>query len=112
MPACANRACRPHQISSVSQQQGRGGSLTFTSQHGTVSASTLPVVSVDGVQTKAPEPPLAPASGPYRPGTAQETDVFTKIERLAELQKKGILSSEEFAAKKSGASLPAVNDCP
>jgi hypothetical protein len=90
-----------HQISGVSQQQGRGGSLTLTSQHGTVSVSTLPVVSVDGVQTKAPEPRVAPASEPYRPDSAQETDLFAKIERLAELHKKGILSSEEFTAKKA-----------
>jgi hypothetical protein len=90
-----------HQISGVSQQQGRGGSLTLTSQHGTVSVSTLPVVSVDGVQTKAPESRVAPASEPYRPDSAQEADLFTKIERLAELHKKGILSSEEFAAKKA-----------
>ncbi len=41
-----------HQISGVSQQQGRGGSLTLTSQRGTVSVSTLPVVSVDGVQPR------------------------------------------------------------
>jgi hypothetical protein len=90
-----------HQISGVSQQQGRGGSLTLTSQHGTVSVSTLPVVSAEGVQTKAPEPSVAPASEPYRPNSAQETDLFAKIERLAELHKKGILSSEEFAAKKA-----------
>ena len=90
-----------HRISGVSQQQGRGGSLTLTSQLGTVSVSTLPVVSVDGVQTKAPEPRVAPASEPYRPDSAQETDLFAKIERLAELHKKGILSSEEFAAKKA-----------
>ena len=37
-----------HQISGVSQQQGSGGSLTFTSQYGTVSVSSLPIVSVDG----------------------------------------------------------------
>ena len=90
-----------HQISGVSQQQGHGGSLTLTSQHGTVSISALPVVSVDGVQTKAPEPSVAPASEPYRPDSAQEMDMFAKIERLAELHKKGILSSEEFAAKKA-----------
>ena len=90
-----------HQISGVSQQQGRGGSLTLTSQHGTVSVSTLPAVSVDGVQTKAAEPRVAPASDSYRPDTTQETDLFAKIERLAELQKKGIISSEEFAAKKA-----------
>ena len=88
-----------HQISGVSQQQGRGGSLTLTSQHGTVSVSTLPVV--DGLQTKAPEPRVAPVSEPHRPDSAQETDLFAKIERLAELHKKGILSSEEFAAKKA-----------
>ena len=83
-----------HQISGVSQQQGRGGSLTLTSQRGTVSVSTLPVVSVDGART-------APVSEPYRSDSAQETDLFAKIERLAELHKKGILSSEEFAAKKA-----------
>jgi hypothetical protein len=91
-----------HQISGVSQQQGRGGSLTLTSQHGTVSVSTLPTVSVDGVQTKPPEPQVTrPASEPPRPDSAQEADLFAKIERLAELHKKGILSSEEFAAKKA-----------
>src|SRR5271168_4486436 len=37
-----------HQISGVSQQQGSAGSLTFTSQYGTVSVSSLPIVSVDG----------------------------------------------------------------
>ena len=90
-----------HQISGVSQQQGRGGSLTLTSQHGTVSVSTLPVVAVDGLQSKAPEPRMAPASEPHRPDSAPETDIFAKIERLADLHKKGILSSEEFTAKKA-----------
>ena len=90
-----------HHISGVSQQQGRGGSLTLTSQHGTVSISTLPVVSAEGVQTKAPEPSVAPASEPYRSDGAQQMDLFAKIERLAELHEKGILSSEEFAAKKA-----------
>ena len=90
-----------HQISGVSQQQGHGGSVTLTSQHGTVGISTLPVVSVDGVQTKAPEPSVVPTGEPYRPDSAPEMDLFAKIERLAELHKKGILSSEEFAAKKA-----------
>src|SRR5258708_39088999 len=69
-----------HQISGVSQQQGRGGSLTLASEHGTVIVSTLPVVSADGGPTKAPEPQAAPASEPYRPESAQETDLLTKIE--------------------------------
>jgi hypothetical protein len=90
-----------HQISGVSQQQGRGGSLTLTSQHGTISVSTLPVVSVDGLRTRMPEPQVAPASESVRRDGVQETDIFAKIERLAELHGKGILSSEEFAAKKA-----------
>ena len=44
---------------------------------------------------------MAPAGEPHRPDPVQETDLFVKIERLAELHKKGILSSEEFAAKKA-----------
>jgi hypothetical protein len=90
-----------HQISGVSQQQGRGGSLTLTSQHGTVGVSTLPVVAADGLHTKAPEPRATPTSEPHRPDAGQDTDIFTKIERLAELHNKGILSPEEFAAKKA-----------
>jgi hypothetical protein len=66
-----------------------------------VSISTLPVVSIDGLQTNAPEPRMEPASEPHRPDSAQETDLFAKIERLADLHKKGILSSEEFTAKKA-----------
>jgi hypothetical protein len=92
-----------HQIGGVSQQQGSGGSLTFTSQYGTVSVATLPIVSVDGVprDVPAPAPAPMPLPEPTHAATAQETDIFAKIERLADLQKKGILSSEEFAAKKA-----------
>jgi hypothetical protein len=94
-----------HQIGGVSQQQGSGGSLTFTSQYGTVSVANLPVVSVDGVPSNAPEPHAAPAPvqppEPYRAEATQESDIFVKIERLADLRQKGILSPEEFAAKKA-----------
>ena len=91
-----------HQIGGVSQQQGSGGSLTFTSQHGTLSVAKLPVVSADGVQADVPTPRATPAPEPLRPpDSAQETDIFTKIERLAELHKKGILSADEFTAKKT-----------
>ena len=94
-----------HEISGVSQQQGSGGSLILTSQHGTVSVSSLPIVSVDGAPGNAPEPGRPPASPPKmepdRAKTAQEIDIFAKIERLADLQQKGIVSPEEFAAKKA-----------
>jgi hypothetical protein len=50
----------------------------------------------------APERRRPPASPePHHAETAQEIDIFAKIERLAELQQKGILSPEEFAAKKA-----------
>jgi hypothetical protein len=92
-----------HRIGGVSQQQGSGGSLTFISQYGTVSLSDLPVVSVDGVQSHAGQPrqPATPLPERHRAENSQETDIFAKIERLADLHQKGILSSEEFSAKKA-----------
>jgi hypothetical protein len=100
-----------HQIGGVSQQQGNGGSLTFTSQYGTVSVAILPILSVDGIPREVPAPTQQPTSSELptpaqqpassHAATVQEADIFAKIERLADLQKKGILSSEEFAAKKA-----------
>jgi hypothetical protein len=89
-----------NQIGGVSQQQGSGGSLTFTSQYGTIPVASLPVISVDGMLQNAPEP-RAPQPDPPRTETAQEADIFAKIERLADLQQKGILSQEEYASKKA-----------
>jgi hypothetical protein len=93
-----------HQIGGVSQQQGAGASLTFTSQYGTVPVASLPVVSIDGAAQNAPAQKAAPTATPAeqsRDETAQEMDIFAKIERLAELERKGLLSQEEFTAKKS-----------
>lgn len=57
-----------HQIGGFSQQQGIGGSITFTSQFGTVNLSTLPVVSRDGVkQQPTPQSSAAPAHAVYVP---------------------------------------------
>jgi hypothetical protein len=94
-----------HQIGGVSQQQGGGSSLTFTSQYGTVSVASLPIISVDGVARSAPGPAPAPApaaaSAPQSGGTVEETDIFAKIERLADLHRKGVLSEQEFSTKKA-----------
>jgi hypothetical protein len=53
----------------------------------------------------APEPRLAPAPVPQpepsRAENAQGSDIFAKIERLADLHQKGTLSPEEFATKKA-----------
>ncbi|CAL1240035.1 SHOCT domain-containing protein [Candidatus Methylocalor cossyra] len=75
-----------HRISGIAQQQqGSGASLSFASQHGPVPLDQLPRVGGD------PTAPPAPA----------ETDPYAALERLAELQRKGILSDEEFAQKKA-----------
>lgn len=60
-----------HQIGGFSQQQGLGGSITFTSQFGTVNLSTLPVVSRNGVAQ-----PAAPAPAPFvQPSVVVEANV-------------------------------------
>ena len=94
-----------HQIGGFSQQQGAGGSLTFSSQYGLVEVARLPVVSVDGAPPPAPPaerpaPPVPPDGKPAPPGGG-EGDLFALIERLADLRAQGILSAEEFAAKKT-----------
>ena len=112
-----------HQIGGFSQQQSYGGTLSFNSQYGLIDVASLPVISVDGVTSNAPmnvsvnasmnapqNLPMntqAPSSmqngsgfgGNAPSGTTQ--DVFATIERLADLRAKGILSDEEFAAKKA-----------
>lgn len=91
-----------HRIGGVSQQQGGSTSVTFTSQHGTVDLANLPVVSgVDVGSGTAQKAHKSPQTGLDTPASGQETDIFSKIERLAELKQKGILSEEEFAAKKA-----------
>ncbi len=95
-----------HQIGGFSQQQGYGGSLTFSSQYGLVEVNRLPVLSVDGqppwpsAPVTAPNPP-PPATLADEPARSSEHDLFALIERLADLHAKGILSTEEFAAKKT-----------
>jgi hypothetical protein len=95
-----------HQIGGVSQQQGAGTSLSFSSQYGTVDVWSLPIVS--GTQTNINPP--ADSTGSVMPSSptqsnvatpAQDTDILSTLERLAELKEKGIITEEEFAAKKA-----------
>jgi len=105
-----------HQISGFSQQQSSDASLTFTSQHGVVRVADLPRVDAAGgaaPRSAAPAPPaasapapppavaLAPPPTPAAAAKATDDEIFDRIERLAELKQKGILTEEEFAAKKA-----------
>jgi hypothetical protein len=95
-----------NQIGGVSQQQGGNDSMTFSSQYGTINVSSLPVISINGYQQQpAQQSFIAPAqqfneAPAYSASSAQEGDVFAKIERLADLFKKGILTEQEFSNKK------------
>jgi len=95
-----------HQVSGVSQQQGPGSTVTFTSQHGVVEIASLPMIASGRLGSQGEEswaPQATAAASPPKPGmpAAQATDIFATLERLAELRHKGILSEEEFAAKKA-----------
>ena len=97
-----------HQIGGFSQQQGSGGSITFSSQYGTVNLSLLPVVMRNGQQVmQAPAPsPMAQSSNfsPSPPpvgNASNSSDVIAALEKLGDLKAKGILTDDEFAQKKA-----------
>ena len=102
-----------HQIGGISQQQGYGGSLSFNSQYGLIDINRLPILSIDGQLqatpaapvAAAPQPPLASDFGTLQPPPARpiagESDIFTLIERLAELHQRGLLSDQEYGSKKT-----------
>ncbi len=96
-----------HQIGGFSQQQGAGGSITFSSQYGTVILSQLPAISRNG-QPLAPTPP--PPSVSSQPSYSQQDnsalpnnsgDVIAALEKLGDLKAKGILTDSEFSEKKA-----------
>jgi hypothetical protein len=106
-----------HNIGGVQQQQGGpSGSLSFSSQFGTFTVDSLPLVHPQGLQTPpAWEPPPPPAYVPqyqstppppqYAPsssGSPQSHDeILTALERLGALHQKGVLSDQEFNTKKA-----------
>ncbi|QLL07605.1 SHOCT domain-containing protein [Mycobacterium vicinigordonae] len=99
-----------HQITGVQQQQQGGGTGTvqFTSQFGTFDVSSLRELGAQQVAetpTAAPAPePATPQQSQQRPAARSENDpaaIVAAIESLAGLHQRGILSEEEFAAKKA-----------
>jgi hypothetical protein len=116
-----------HQIGGFSQQQSGDQSLSFTSQYGLVRVSDLPMVPTGGfrqenvavaerapvhVAAAEPQTPIVPAFSTPEPvpaapvqtstvSTETEDDIFAKIEKLANLHAKGILTDEEYKTKKA-----------
>lgn len=106
-----------HLIGGVGQQQSGDASWTFTSQYGTVYLNQLPIVSGQGQgqqsqpepswQSSAPQPAPQPAERmePMMPQAPQPSgnsgDVFAALEKLGSLKDMGILTEDEFQAKKA-----------
>lgn len=89
-----------HQINGFGQQQGGPGTLTFTSQHGTVDLATLPAVR-DG-DSAADAPNAAAPANEAAPGTnSARASIVDAISQLAALKDRGILTEQEFAVKKA-----------
>jgi hypothetical protein len=104
-----------HQIGGVQQQQGGAyGSLSFSSQYGTFTVDSLPMVSpMPPSPVAAPAAPAWPtqpsmpspvqtARAPSSSGGPQSHDeILSALERLGNLHEKGVLSDEEFRSKKA-----------
>jgi putative oligomerization/nucleic acid binding protein len=101
-----------HRIGGVQQQQGGGlGAVRFTSQLGTFDVSSLRELGAPQVaQTSAaaparpPSPNLQPEPAPPAAASGATDDtaaIIASIESLAGLHQRGILTDEEFAAKKA-----------
>jgi hypothetical protein len=105
-----------HRIGGVQQQQGGGyGSVSFTSQLGTFDISSLaelgtqqaaetPAAAPTGRHRSYPAPQSTPQSQAPDPASGASGDpgaIIAAIESLAGLHQRGILSDEEFAAKKA-----------
>jgi hypothetical protein len=97
-----------HQIGGVQQQQGGPyGSQSFTSQFGTFTVDSLPVISGGSQPAPAPFVP-SPQPTPFAPNVVSSSnasepsgDLLATLERLGALRDKGIVSEQEFQAKKA-----------
>ena len=100
-----------HQIGGVQQQQGGPfGSQSFTSQFGTFTVDSLPVISGGSPPAQQAPAPFVPSPQPtpYAPSVANSNmpnqpsdDLLATLERLGALRDKGIVSEQEFQAKKA-----------
>ncbi|WP_397445870.1 SHOCT domain-containing protein [Polaribacter sp. R77954] len=105
-----------HQIGGTGQQQGGSYSVSFTSQYGTVDLNQLPIVSggenrsqpIQNNSTVVQQQPQQNFQEPIEnvgqnsnTTNVVEEDIFMKIEKMAGLKDKGILTEQEFENKKA-----------
>lgn len=112
-----------HQIGGFGQQQSGDQSITFTSQYGVVRVADLPQITGNNNQnapsssfapapqqtnTWTPSPAVnepTPASPSPAPATLQpqvsSNEIFSLLEKLADLHGKGILTDAEYETKKA-----------
>ena len=109
-----------HQIGGVQQQQGGPyGSLSFSSQFGTFTVDSLPIVSPpphqvpDAIpyQTQESTHQTAPFQAPMQgfsptppagvSGPQSQSEILSTLERLSDLHQRGVLSEDEFRSKKA-----------
>lgn len=89
-----------HRIAGVSQQQGGSSSLSFSSQHGPVALDSLtPVPTGDTAAPPATDSSDAPP--PAAPPRGDDGSIPAKIEQLHGLFTRGVLTREEYEAKKA-----------
>lgn len=112
---------REHVISGLSQQQGSDKSLTLSSQHGPVPLGSLKPVDHQENRSRAPDLHPVKHDGTHKEVGSSEVSaarppqdrssqdrvyddhaaIFAKIEGLANLHDKKIITAEEYSAKKA-----------
>ena len=84
------------------QQQSSGSaSLTFASQRGVVRVDSLPRASVRKAAPGARAPQASPSPSPSASSNGESSSILSLIEQLGTLKEKGVLTEQEFAAKKA-----------
>jgi hypothetical protein len=103
-----------HNIGGVSQQQGGDTSLSFSSQYGTISISSLPITSggnitppvnnnfatPDMLQNPQAAPSWQNEASKASAGDESSGVILALIEKLGQLHEAGVLDNEEFKTKK------------
>jgi hypothetical protein len=89
-----------YDISGFGQQQSGDASLTFSSQRGVVRVDRLPRVTTGTSSSPQARPAQAtPSTQP--PASGDTGSILGLIEQLGQLKEKGLITEQEFSAKKA-----------